>query len=81
MEVWFIYIVKCSDKTLYTGITKNIEKRINEHNNKKGAKYTKPRTPVALIYKEKCNSRSDAAKRENEIKRMQRKQKLSLIRL
>ena len=49
MEVWFIYIVKCSDKTLYTGITKNIEKRINEHNNKKGAKYTKPRTPVSLI--------------------------------
>ena len=81
MENWFIYIIKCSDETLYTGITKNVKERINKHNNKKGAKYTKSRTPVSLIYKEKYNSRSEATKRENEIKKMRRKQKLSLIQL
>jgi len=76
---WYIYLVKCSDDTIYCGITKDIEKRILQHNGKKGAKYTASRTPVKLVYKEECGGKSRALKRENEIKKLTREQKICLI--
>ena len=76
---WFVYILKCFDGSLYTGITKDVKKRIIDHNNKKGAKYTRSRLPVSLIYQEKYHSRSDAMKRELSIKQLTKTEKLSLI--
>jgi len=77
---YFIYILKCSDDTLYTGITTDIERRVDEHNNSvKGAKYTKLRRPVELVYSEKSENRSSASKREYTIKKLTRKEKLELI--
>jgi putative endonuclease len=78
--MWFIYIVKCSDQSLYTGITTDLDRRVTEHNESpKGAKYTRARRPVNLVYSESVKSKSEAAKREYEIKQMTRAQKLSLI--
>lgn len=74
----YVYILQCCDGTLYTGWTTNLEKRIKTHNEKKGAKYTRSRTPVTLYYREQCDSKSQALKREAEIKRMTRQQKLRL---
>jgi putative endonuclease len=80
-EEWFVYIVECVDKTLYTGITTDMERRINEHNSSsKGAKYTKTRRPVYMVYFESVSDRSTASKREAEIKKLSKKEKLSLIR-
>jgi len=77
---WFIYIVRCSDNTLYTGVTKNIESRINDHNTSpKGAKYTKGRRPVKLIYQHCVASRSEAQKEEYRIKQLSKKLKEELI--
>lgn len=77
---YFIYILKCSDDTLYTGITTDIQRRIDEHNNSlKGAKYTKLRRPVELVYSEESENRSSASKREYAIKKLSRKEKLELI--
>ncbi len=78
---YFVYIVKCTDDTLYTGIAIDVEKRIEEHNtSKKGAKYTKSRRPVTLMYSEQHSNRSLASKREYEIKKkMNRSEKLMLI--
>jgi len=76
---WFLYIIKCRDKSLYTGITTDISRRINEHNAKKGAFYTKNKTPVELVYQEDLPSQSVARKRESQIKRLTRKEKLELI--
>jgi putative endonuclease len=74
-----VYILECSDKTLYTGITNNIEKRIQEHNNTSaGAKYTRGRRPVKLVYVEICSTTAIALKRELEIKKLSRAQKLLL---
>lgn len=82
MSEWFVYILRCSDDTLYTGITTELDRRVAEHNNKQknlGARYTRARHPVTLIYHETFESRSLASKREAEIKRLKRQQKLSLI--
>ena len=77
---YFIYIVKCNDNTLYTGITKDLNRRVYEHNNSnKGAKYTKARRPVKVVYKENAINRSVASKREYEIKQLKREDKLNLI--
>ena len=77
---YFIYMVKCSDDSLYTGITTDIQRRIKEHNSSdKGAKYTKVRRPVTLVYTEECEDRSSASKREYEIKHFSRKEKLDLL--
>ena len=77
---YFVYIVECSDKTLYTGIAKDLNKRIEEHNTSdKGAKYTKYRRPVKLLYSEKVDNRSTASKREITIKQFSRDKKLELI--
>lgn len=77
---YFVYILRCSDKTLYTGIAKDVDKRVVEHNSSdKGAKYTRTRRPVELVYKEKLEDRSSACKREYEIKKLSREKKLDLI--
>ena len=77
---YFVYILECSDGSLYTGITKDITKRLNEHNTSdKGAKYTKARRPVKLLYEESSLDRSSASKREYTIKKLTRLKKLELI--
>ena len=75
----FVYIIKCSDNTLYTGYTTDITRRVKEHNEGKGAKYTRGRTPVELVYYEKKENKSSALKREYEIKQLTRKEKEDLI--
>lgn len=77
---WWVYILKCADNSLYTGVTTDLERRLYEHNHEaNGAKYTKARRPVELIYKEPCENRSSACKRESAIKKLSRQQKLSLV--
>jgi len=77
---YFVYILKCSDDTLYTGITTDVDRRVDEHNNSdKGAKYTKIRRPVTLMYTEEVEDRSSASKREYAIKKLTRNEKKGLI--
>ena len=76
---WYVYIIECRDKKLYTGITNNLHRRVQEHNGGYGCKYTLLRTPVRLVYSEQINSRSGALKREAEIKGFSRLKKLSLV--
>ena len=77
---WFVYIVQCADDSLYTGVTTDIKRRLKEHNEtKKGAKYTRNRRPVNLVYSEKMKSRSAACSREYAIKKMAPLQKKGLI--
>ncbi len=78
--ICYTYMVECSDKSLYTGWTNNLEKRIQAHNAKKGAAYTRSRTPVRLVYYETFATRQEAMKREYEVKQYTRKEKLALIR-
>ncbi len=79
--MYYVYMVKCADETLYTGISTELERRIEEHNSSdKGSKYTRVRRPVSLVYSEKHSDRSAASKREYEIKKkMSRAEKLKLI--
>lgn len=77
---WAVYIVRCSDGTLYTGSTNALEQRVVRHNAGKGAKYTRSRLPVKLVWWMPVASRSDALRFEAEIKALSRKEKLSLIR-
>ena len=79
--MYFVYILKCADETLYTGIATELERRIEEHNSSdKGAKYTRVRRPVRLVYSEEYPDRSSASKREYVIKKkMSRAEKLELI--
>jgi len=76
---WYVYLVECNDGSLYCGITNNPDKRIETHNKGKGAKYTTTRRPVSLVYSETANNKSEALKREIQIKRLSRNQKLCLI--
>lgn len=73
------YILRCSDGTLYTGWTNDIEKRLEAHNRGEGAKYTRGRTPVELIYKEAFATKQEAMKREAAIKKLSRRDKLKLV--
>ena len=78
--VWYTYIVRCSDASLYTGITVDLDRRLAEHNcGPAGAAYTRARRPVTLVYHERFASRSEAAAREYRIKQMDRKEKMELI--
>jgi putative endonuclease len=78
--MYYLYILKCADKTLYTGITTDLKRRVFEHNNSKtGAKYTKARRPVKLAYSKKFKNRSLASKEEARIKNMGRSEKLLLL--
>ena len=79
MDEWCVYIVECSDQSLYTGISNNVEKRVWKHNNKLGAKSVKGKLPVRLVYKEIIGTRSQAEEREREIKGWRREKKLNLI--
>ena len=76
---WTVYILKCSDGTLYTGITNDLERRMAEHNAGQGAKYTMGRGPLQLVYQEIFLGRGLASKRENELKKLNRKSKFLLI--
>lgn len=75
----YVYILKCSDNTLYTGWTTDVNRRHKEHNSGKGAKYTRARLPVQLKYYEQFETKQEAMKREYEIKQLTRKQKLEII--
>ncbi len=75
---WSVYLLLCADGTLYTGITNNLAKRIEAHNLGRGAKYTKGRCPVQLVYQEPDLNRSAALKREAQLKKLTRKEKLAL---
>lgn len=77
--MWHVYIIKCSDKSLYTGTTTDLIRRLKEHNSNKGGSYTRVRKPVELIYEESHPNRSKAQKREAQIKRWTRAEKLALI--
>ena len=77
---WFLYVVRCGDDTLYTGVTTDLNRRVNEHNtSKRGAKYTKTRRPVNLIWSNKYNNRSEAQSAEYSFKKLSRKEKLDII--
>lgn len=76
---WYVYIVKCSDDTLYTGVTLDIERRLKQHNNGTGANYTKRRRPVVLMVMFESPNQSEACKEEYRIKQLTRKEKLLLI--
>jgi putative endonuclease len=79
-DIWYVYMVRCSDGTLYTGITKNLEKRIEAHNSgKDGARYTRSRRPVKLVYSEQVESKSAAAKLEYQFKKMPLSRKKRLV--
>lgn len=75
----YAYILECADGTLYTGWTDDLEKRLAVHNAGRGAKYTRSRLPVKLLFYECYRTKEEAMRRENEIKRLKRKEKLSLI--
>lgn len=79
-DSWFVYIVRCNDNTLYTGVAKDLAKRLQQHNHgNDGAKYTRGRRPVELVYQEHAASRSVAQQREYSIKRLSAAQKRQLI--
>jgi predicted GIY-YIG superfamily endonuclease len=76
---WFVYIVRCSDNSLYTGIAIDVEARVTRHNKGKGAKYTRSRSPVELVYTERLNQKGDALRREIVIKKLSSQQKRKLV--
>ena len=78
-NIWKLYILRCGDGTLYTGITTDVEKRFAVHSLGKGAKYTRGRGPLELVYQEACGDHSTALKREAEIKKLSREEKEKLI--
>jgi predicted GIY-YIG superfamily endonuclease len=79
MKHWYVYILRCSDGTLYTGSTDNVERRVAVHNSGKGAKYTRSRRPVEIVYREEYETYSAALKREAAIKKLSRRDKLALL--
>ena len=81
LDEWSVYMVRCLDGSLYTGITKDVSRRVSEHNSDDGlaANYTRSRRPVILVYQERQGTRSSASKREYAIKQMNRQEKLALI--
>jgi putative endonuclease len=78
-STWHLYILECADGSLYTGITTDVSRRIKQHESGEGAKYTRGRAPLKLLYTKKFKSRSAASKRELEVKKMSREEKLDLI--
>ena len=77
---WYVYILRCADDSLYTGITTDLERRLHEHNHlASGARYTRARRPVSLVYHEAFSSRPEVSRREYEIKQMSRTEKSALI--
>ncbi len=80
-ENWFVYMLRCADGSLYTGITTDLERRLHEHNhdNKLGARYTRARRPVHLVYQQTAKDRAGACQLESQLKKLSRQQKLQLI--
>ena len=78
-DAWWVYVLRCADGTLYTGVAKNLEARVAAHNSGRGAKYTRARRPVALAYRECAPSRSLALRREAAIKRLPAAEKRALV--
>jgi len=76
---WFVYMIQCSDETLYTGITNNLARRLHQHASQRGAKYFRGRQPEKIVYVESGHDRSSASKREAAIKKLTREEKRSLI--
>ena len=77
--MWYLYILRCGDGTLYTGITTDVERRLEAHRQGRGAKYTRGRGPLELAYQEECGTHSEALKREYAIKQLSREEKENLI--
>ena len=69
-DEWYVYVVRCADHSFYTGVAKDVEARVSKHNSRAGAKYTRTRTPVTLVYHEACADQGSALRREYEIKQM-----------
>lgn len=78
-SVWYLYILRCKDDTFYTGITTDVEKRLEAHRAGRGAKYTRGRGPLELVYRETCGSHSEALKREYQVKALTRVEKRKLM--
>lgn len=76
---WYLYMLRCADGTLYTGITTDVEKRFQAHTQGRGAKYTRGRGPLNLVYREVCGTHSDALRREAAVKKLSRAEKEALI--
>ena len=76
---WYLYVLRCGDGTLYTGITTDVEKRFAAHQSGKGAKYTRGRGPLEMVHREKCADHSEALKREHAFKQLSREQKLAFL--
>ena len=76
---WYVYMLRCSDGSLYTGCTDDLERRLSAHQSGKGAKYTRSHLPVELVYQEEAADRSAALRREATIKRLTRQQKLRMV--
>ncbi len=76
---WYLYILRCKDNTLYTGIATDVDRRLRTHQQGKGAKYTRGRGPLELVYQERCGTRSQALKRELVVKALSREQKELLL--
>jgi putative endonuclease len=79
MAAWFVYVVRCRDGTLYTGISRDVDARVAKHNLGKGARYTRGRAPVALVHQERKRSQAAALRREAAIKALPRERKLALV--
>jgi len=79
--MYYVYILLCRDKSLYTGFTKNIKQRLKDHNEGKGSKYVRSKLPVKFIYTEKYDSKSEALKRERQIKGWRREKKIRILKL
>ena len=78
-NTWKLYILRCGDGSLYTGVTTDVEKRLQAHRTGKGAKYTRGRGPLELVYREDCGDHSTALKRELDLKALSREEKLKII--
>ncbi len=79
LKMWYLYILKCGDGSLYTGVTPDLQRRIKSHNDGSGGRYTRCRLPVSLIYSESYSTKSEALKRELQVKGWSKKKKLALI--
>ena len=79
MGQWWVYLLRCADNTLYCGITTDMDRRLAAHNSGRGARYTRARLPVVVVYRELCSDHSAALRREAAIKRLSRAEKLALI--
>lgn len=77
--MWYVYLLRCADDTLYAGCTTDSQRRLKQHNSGRGAKYTRARRPVSLVYVEQAEDHSQALRREAALKRLSRKEKLALI--